>query len=62
MAKHYGGKYAIPVLVSSLDSFPAVAERAEEMGVLLIDHVAEKTLKELKDSMGMISWGRSEAK
>lgn len=51
MAQHYGGAYAIPALVASADTFPAVAERAEEMGVILIDRVAEKTLRELKDEL-----------
>ncbi len=49
MAKHYGGRYAIPVIVTALDSFPAVSERADEMDVILIDRASEKTLKEMKE-------------
>lgn len=50
MARHYGGRYAIPVLISTAESFPAVAERASEMGVVLIEQVAGQTLRELKET------------
>ena len=49
MAEQYGGKYAVPVLVCSERAFEPVSVRAAEMGVILIDSVAEAPLKRLKD-------------
>lgn len=39
MAKHYGGRHARPVIVSSVENLPNIRLRAEEMGVLLIEDV-----------------------
>ena len=36
MAKHFGGKYAIPVIVSSVNSNLSIRNRAREMGIVLI--------------------------
>ncbi len=47
MAKHYGGYYATPVLVSTRSATSAVRERAEEMGVLLIDNLRRLSFPQL---------------
>jgi len=41
MARHYGGIFAAPVLISSLAASPTVRKRAMEMGILLIDGVSK---------------------
>lgn len=46
MAKHYGGRHARPVIVSSVENLPNIRLRAEEMGILLIENVQELTLEE----------------
>ena len=46
MARHYGGRYAKPVIVSNAENLPVVRKRAEEMGVLLIDAIHKMTLDE----------------
>ena len=48
MADHYGGKYGIPVLVSSKPAFGPVRERAKEMHIMLIDDVQSLSLKEFR--------------
>ena len=47
MARHYGGCYTRPVIVSNAENLPVVRKRAEEMGVLMIDALYHKTLDEL---------------
>ena len=44
MAKHYGGRYARPVIVSSVENLPNIALRAREMGILLIENVQNMSL------------------
>ena len=46
MARHYGGRYAKPVIVSNAENLPVVRKRAEEMGELLIDAIHKMTLDE----------------
>ncbi len=47
VSRHVGGKYAIPVVVSTLPAYFAVSERAREMGVLLADDLHTVSLKEM---------------
>lgn len=49
MAKHYGGRYARPAIVSSVESMPNVRLRAEEMGIVLIENVQAMSLDEFTD-------------
>lgn len=49
MAKQYGGRHSIPMLICSEPSFEPVRERAKEMGVVLIDNASNMSLKILKD-------------
>ena len=48
MARHFGGKYAIPVMVSTVENKPAIRARAAEMGVVLIDDVGKMTAAEFE--------------
>ena len=47
VSRHVGGKYAIPVVVSTVPAFFAVSERAREMGVLLADDLHNASLKSM---------------
>ena len=51
MARHFGGKYALPVLVAATDSNPVLRVRAEESGILLIDNVGSMTAKEFTERL-----------
>ena len=55
MTRHYGGAYAIPVMVSTDVGKDGVRARAKEMGVVLVDTVgempAETFSKELKKAL-----------
>ncbi len=42
LTRHFGGAYAVPVMVSTRPAKQAVRDRAEEMGVRLIDGVQDK--------------------
>lgn len=46
MARHYGGKYAVPGLVCTTECNGADHGRAKEMGVVLIDGIASMTVEE----------------
>ena len=48
MADHFGGKYGMPMLVSSKPAFQPVKERAKEMHIMLIDDVQSLSLKEFR--------------
>ncbi|MBO4325835.1 MAG: hypothetical protein J5950_01015 [Clostridia bacterium] len=48
MADHFGGKYGLPMLVSSKPAFQPVRERAKEMHIMLIDDVQSLSLKEFR--------------
>ena len=39
MARHFGGRYAVPMVFSSMRTGDAVRIRAEEMGVVLLDNL-----------------------
>ena len=45
MTRHYGGAYAIPVMVSTDEGKDGVRARAKEMNVVLIDTVKEMTVE-----------------
>lgn len=47
VSRHVGGKYAIPVVMSTVPAFFAVSERAREMGVLLADDLHNASLKSM---------------
>ena len=47
MARHYGGKYAKAVLLSSVFASPGVKKRAEEMGIILMDGLSHCSYQEL---------------
>lgn len=49
MARHYGGRHARPVIVSSVENLPNIRLRAEEMGILLIENVQALTLEEFTE-------------
>lgn len=49
MAKHYGGRHARPVIVSSVKNLENIRLRAEEMGVLLIEDVQSLTTEAFSD-------------
>jgi hypothetical protein len=53
MAKHYGGHYATPALFSSYPASSTVRQRAEEMGVILIENLQEKSFDEFKKEIKM---------
>lgn len=46
MTRHFGGAYAVPVLVSTVENSKALHVRAEEMGIVLIDRVGELTAQQ----------------
>ncbi len=47
MAKHYGGFYAIPAAISSYRASPSLKKRADEMGVILLDALAERSYDDM---------------
>jgi len=49
MTRHFGGRYARAAIVSNSGHNRAIRDRAREMGVILIDDVYKKTLKEFAD-------------
>ncbi len=51
MAKQYGGKYGVAMILSSRQALEPVVQRAQEMGVILIDDVAQYSLSELKEKL-----------
>ena len=51
MARHYGGKYAVPGLVCTTECNPADHGRAKEMGVVLIDGIASMTIEEYSQEL-----------
>lgn len=48
MTRHFGGKYALPVMVSTAENTPAIRERAAEMGVILLDEVGKLTAEQFE--------------
>lgn len=51
MARHFGGIYAVPMLVAAADSTPVIRARAEESGILLIDNVSAMTAEEFVEEL-----------
>lgn len=51
MTRHYGGAYAVPVMVATVGSKDGVLARAKEMGVVLIDAVEELSADMLSRKM-----------
>ena len=51
MARHYGGKYAIPGLVCTTKCTGADYLRAKEMGVVLIDDIASMSISEYSQKL-----------
>lgn len=51
LASHFGGKYAIPVLVSTKPALQPMKERAKEMHTILIDDVQSMNLKQFKSAI-----------
>ena len=47
MARHFGGKYAVPMLLCTQPAQGGVAVRAKEMGVFLIDGIKSRSEKNL---------------
>ena len=47
LTRHFGGKYAVPMLLSTLPASSATKERAQEMAVVLIDNIRNKTEKSI---------------
>lgn len=47
MAKHYGGFYATPVAISSYRASLSLKKRADEMGVILLDALAERSYEDM---------------
>lgn len=51
MTRHFGGAYAVPVMVSTNIVTEAVQVRAKEMGVVLVDAVGEMSVEEFSQAM-----------
>ncbi len=51
MAEHFGGKYAIPAIVTSVSSNKSVQNRAKEMGIVLLYSVASVSRREFSELM-----------
>ncbi|MGN1399184.1 MAG: hypothetical protein ACI4WG_04205 [Erysipelotrichaceae bacterium] len=51
IAKQYGGKYAVAVILSTVKALSPVSNRAKQMGIMLIDDIANYSLTELKEEI-----------
>lgn len=51
MARHFGGTYAVPVMISTAKNSEAICARAREMGVVLIDRVRELTAEQFEQRL-----------
>lgn len=47
MTRHFGGRYARPMLISSVRNRQSIRDRAKEMGIILLDDVASLSLSQL---------------
>jgi len=54
MADRFGGGEGIPVLVSTAHALGATRERAEQMGVFLLDDVSAMNLNQLKEKLASL--------
>lgn len=57
MADHFGGKYAVAMMVSSKETPEPVRERAKEMHVALVDNVQDLTLTEFRAAIRKVFGG-----
>ena len=48
VARYYGGKYAKPVIFSSVKAKPAIINRAKESEIILIDNISDMTENEFR--------------
>lgn len=51
MARHFGGAYAVPMLITTVRCSPSAALRAKEMGIVLVQDVQSMTTDELVDAL-----------
>lgn len=51
MARHFGGRYAVPMVFSSMRTGDAVRIRAEEMGVVLLDNLGRLSADGIVDAL-----------
>ncbi len=51
MADHFGGRYAVAMMVTSRETPEPVRERAKEMNVALVDNVQDLTLNEFRSEI-----------
>ena len=47
MTRHFGGKYAVPVVASTVENGAVIRARAKEMGIALIDGISNMTCEQL---------------
>ncbi len=57
MTDHFGGKYAVAMIVSSKETPEPVRERAKEMNVALVDNVQDLTLTEFRAAIRKVFAG-----
>lgn len=58
LAEHFGGRYALPMIVSTKSAFQPVRERAKEMHIMMIDDVQSLSLKEYRAAISKTVRGR----
>lgn len=51
MARHFGGAYAVPVLVAAAESNSVLRARAAESGILLVDNVSAMTAEQFMEEL-----------
>lgn len=51
ISKQYGGKYAIAMILSTVKSLAPIVNRAKQMGIIMIDDIANYSLNELKQEI-----------
>ena len=47
----YCGKYAVPVIVSTVKNLEAIGKRANSMGIVLIDNISKITFSDFKNKL-----------
>jgi hypothetical protein len=52
MARRFGGRYAVPAIVSTARHKQPIRDRAKEMGIVLLDEVHRLTLAQFSDRLG----------
>lgn len=51
MTRHFGGAYAVPVLLSTMECGETVRVRAKEMGIILIDNICTMTVERFSERL-----------